>query len=110
MDNFTVEWNYYCEYLISTNLGMLKYILGDISGALELETYCKKMIDEKKVPTFSYPFIKKRTYILHDIYIKKEPVDNVLLPIKPQQILSTGYCSDNYFRPLLFSDINYWAD
>lgn len=110
LDNFTVEWNYYCEYLISTNLGMLKYILGDISGALELETYCKKMIDEKKVPTFSYPFIKKRTYILHDIYIKKEPVDNVLLPIKPQQILSTGYCSDNYFRPLLFSDINYWAD
>lgn len=26
------------------------------------------------------------------------------------QYASTGYCSDNYVRLLLFSDINYWTD
>ncbi|MGN0505896.1 MAG: hypothetical protein ACI4FZ_05000 [Lachnospiraceae bacterium] len=102
--------NYYNEYLISTNLGMIKYLLGDVSGALELETHCKELIDKKKVPTFSYAFLKKRTHILHDIYLAKRPIDNVLVPLNAQQTLSTGYCSDNYFRPLLFSDINYWAD
>lgn len=103
-------WNKYNEYLISTNLGMIKYIMGDISGAVELEEHCKKLIDNKSVPTFSPAFIKKRTRILLNIYSNKEKVDNVLLPLSAQQTLSTGYCSDNYFRPLLFSDINYWAD
>lgn len=102
--------NKYNDYLLSTNLGMIKYLLGDVSGALELEEHCKNLIDNKLVPTFSTAFIKKRTLILLDIYSKKKSIDNVLVPLSSQQILSTGYCSDNYFRPLLFSDINYWAD
>lgn len=110
LNELEADWNYYNEYLVSTNLGMMKYLLGDISGALKLEIHCKDLIDKKKVPTFSYAFIKKRTQILHDIYLQKYPVDNVLVPLTAQQTLSTGYCSDNYFRPLLFSDINYWAD
>lgn len=110
LNELKADWNYYNEYLISTNLGMMKYLLGDVSGAIKIETHCKELIDKKKVPTFSYAFIKKRTHILHDIYLEKKPVDNVLVPLNTQQTLSTGYCSDNYFRPLLFSDINYWAD
>ena len=110
LDELEAHWNYYNEYLISTNLGMMKYLLGDVSGAMKLESHCKELIDKKKVPTFSYAFIKKRTHILHDIYLEKKPIDNVLVPLNERQILSTGYCSDNYFRPLLFSDINYWAD
>lgn len=110
LNELETDWNYYNEYLVSTNLGMMKYLLGDASGALKLETHCKELIDKKKVPTFSYAFIKKRTHILHNIYSEKKPVDNVLVPLNAQQTLSTGYCSDNYFRPLLFSDINYWAD
>lgn len=110
LDETTGKRNKYDDYLLSTNLGMIKYLLGDISGALELEEYCKNLIDKKLVPTFSHAFIKKRTLILHDIYSQKKTVDNVLIPLCIQQTLSTGYCSDNYFRPLLFSDINYWAD
>jgi tetratricopeptide (TPR) repeat protein len=110
LNELDADWNYYNEYLVSTNLGMMKYLLGDVSGALMLETHCKELIDKKKVPTFSYAFIKKRTHILHDIYLEKKPIDNVLVPLNAQQTLSTGYCSDNYFRPLLFSDINYWTD
>lgn len=110
LNEFETDWNYYNDYLVSTNLGMIKYLLGDVSKALKLETHCKELIDKKKVPTFSYAFIKKRTYILHDIYLEKKPINNVLVPLNAQQTLSTGYCSDNYFRPLLFSDINYWAD
>ena len=110
LNELKADWNYYNEYLISTNLGMMKYLLGDVSGAIKIETHCKELIDKKKVPTFSYAFIKKRTHILHDIYLEKKPVDNVLVPLNTKQTLSTGYCSDNYFRPLLFSDINYWAD
>ena len=110
LNELSADWNYYNEYLISTNLGMMKYLMGDISEALRLEAHCKELIDKKMVPTFSYAFIKKRTHILSDVYIGKRPVDNVLTPLIAQQTLSTGYCSDNYFRPLLFSDINYWAD
>ena len=110
LNEFEADWNYYNEYLVSTNLGMMKYLLGDVQGALKLETHCKELIDAKKVPIFSYAFIKKRTHILYDLYSKKKPVENVLIPLNAQQTLSTGYCSDNYFRPLLFSDINYWAD
>lgn len=102
--------NKYNDYLLSTNLGMINYILGDVSSALVLEEHCKNLIDNKLVPSFSPAFIKKRTLILLDIYSQKKTVDNVLVPLSTQQILSTGYCSDNYFRPLLFSDINYWAD
>lgn len=110
LDELEAHRNYYNEYLIFTNLGMMKYLLGDVSEALKLESHCKELIDQKKVPTFSYTFIKKRTHILHDIYLEKKPIDNVLVPLNARQTLSTGYCSDNYFRPLLFSDINYWAD
>lgn len=102
--------NKYNDYLLSTNLGMIKYLLGDVSGALELEERCKYLIDNKLVPTFSPAFIKKRTLILLDIYSQKKTVDNILVPLCTKQTLSTGYCSNNYFRPLLFSDINYWAD
>lgn len=102
--------NKYNDYLLSTNLGMIKYLLGDISGALELEEHCNNLIENRLVPTFSPAFIKKRTLILLDIYSQKKTVDNILSPLSTRQTLSTGYCSDNYFRPLLFSDINYWAD
>lgn len=110
LDESNRNRNKYNDYLLSTNLGMIKYLLGDISGALELEEHCKNLIENKLVPTFSPAFIKKRTLILIDIYSQKKAIDNVLVPLSTQQILSTGYCSDNYFRPLLFSDINYWAD
>ena len=110
LDESSGNGNKYHDYLLSTNLGMIKYLLGDISGALALEKYCKNLIDNKLVPTFSPAFMKKRTLILLDIYSQKKIVDNVLIPLSTQQTLSTGYCSDNYFRPLLFSDINYWAD
>lgn len=110
ISNQKITWNHYNEYLLSTNLGMIKYILGDISGAIELELHCKKLIEQNLVPIFSPVFIKKRTRMLLDIYHSKNTVDNVLLPLKAHQTLSTGYSSDNYLRPLLFSDINYWCD
>lgn len=104
------DWNYYNEYLLSTNLGIIKYLMGDIVKALELEEHCKDLIEQKLVPTFSTVFIKKRSKIITNIYSHKKNIDNVLVPLSVQQTLSTGYCSDNYYRPLLFSDINYWAD
>lgn len=104
------DWNYYNEYLLSTNLGMIKYLMGDIERASEMEKHCKDLIDQKMVPTFSAAFIKKRSNIILNIYSRKKKIDNVLVPLSAQQTLSTGYCSDNYYRPLLFSDINYWAD
>jgi len=104
------DWNYYNEYLLSTNLGMIKYLMGDVEKALELEKHCKDLIDQKLVPTFSPAFIKKRSKIIINIYSHNKKIDNVLVPLSVQQTLSTGYCSDNYYRPLLFSDINYWAD
>lgn len=110
LNDSTGNGNKYNDYLISTNLGMIKYFLGNISGALELEEHCKCLIDNKLVPTFSPAFIKKRSLLLLDIYSQEKIINNVLVPLSPQQTLSTGYCSDNYFRPLLFSDINYWAD
>ena len=108
--NQKVTWNHYNEYLLLTNFGIIKYILGDISGAIELESHCKKLIEQNLVPTFSHIFIKKRNQVLLDIYCSKKSIDNVLLPLSGYQTLSTGYCSDNYLRPLLFSDINYWCD
>ena len=45
-----------------------------------------------------------------EIYQKAKPVENVIMPLSVRQTLSTGYCSDNYVRLLLFSDINYWTD
>ncbi len=104
------DWNYYNEHLLSTNLGMIKYLMGDVEKALELEKHCKDLIDQKLVPTFSPAFIKKRSKIIINIYSHNKKIDNVLVPLSVQQTLSTGYCSDNYYRPLLFSDINYWAD
>lgn len=104
------DWNYYNEYLLSTNLGMIKYLKGDTGKALELENHCKDLIEQKLVPTFSLAFIKRRSKIITNIYSNEKKIDNVLAPLSAQQTLSTGYCSDNYYRPLLFSDINYWAD
>ena len=108
--NDITEVDKYSLYLLSTNLGMIKYLLGDTQNAIELESYCKKMIEDNLVPTFSYAFINKRSSVLLDIYSQKKSVDNVLKILTKTSILSTGYYSDNYFRPLLFSDINYWAD
>lgn len=100
----------YNQYLLQTNLGGVEFLLGNFDRALRLEGSCKKEIDEKLIPTFSYPFLKKRNLVLCELYQKRLPVDNILIPLKPTQILSTGYCSDNYMRLLLFSDINYWTD
>lgn len=102
--------NKYNIYLLSTNLGMIKYLLGDAAEAIKLESYCQSLITSKLVPIFSFAFIKKRSNILLNVYTEKKYISNVLEILCEKQTLSTGYCSDNYFRPLLFSDINYWAD
>lgn len=101
---------YYNLYLVQTNLAAVEYLRGNSCKALELESSCKSFIDKKLIPTFSYPFLKKRNLVLCNIYQNEHPVDNVLVPLEESQILSTGYCSDNYMRLLLFSDINYWTD
>lgn len=102
--------NKYNIYLLSTNLGMIKYLLGDAAEAIKLESYCQSLITNKLVPIFSFAFIKRRSDILLNVYTEKKYISNVLEILSEKQTLSTGYCSDNYFRPLLFSDINYWAD
>lgn len=83
---------------------------GNSKEALKLESDCRKDITAKLIPTFSYPFLLKRNDVLCNIYKNNQPVDNTLIPLKENQTLSTGYCSDNYLRILLFSDINYWTD
>lgn len=101
---------YYNKYLLQTNLAAIEYLRGNSEEALKLESDCKKDIAAKLIPTFSYPFLQKRNDVLCNIYQNKKTVDNVLTPLKGNQTLSTGYCSDNYMRLLLFSDINYWTD
>ena len=85
-------------------------MFGDSKMAYILEQSCKQLVEKKLVPTFSYPFLKKRCSIMLEIYQKAITIESVIKPLSTQQILSTGYCSDNYVRLLLFSDINYWTD
>lgn len=101
---------YYNKYLLQTNLAGIEYLRGNSKEALKLESDCRKDITAKLIPTFSYPFLLKRNDVLCNIYKNNQPVDNTLIPLKENQTLSTGYCSDNYLRILLFSDINYWTD
>lgn len=100
----------YERYLLQTNLAGMEYLCGDRQKAYMLEQECKQLVDQKLVPIFSYPFLQKRCSIMMEIYQKATPIDNVIKPLSIQQTLSTGYCSDNYVRLLLFSDINYWTD
>lgn len=100
----------YNKYLLQTNLAAVEYLCGNIDRAILLESNCKSLIEQKSVPTFSYPFLQKRFGIMLDIYSNKKPMEDVLKPLAITQRLSTGYCSDNYTRPMLFSDINYWTD
>lgn len=100
----------YCRYLLQTNLAAIEYLCGDNQKAYLLEQSCKQLVEQKLVPIFSYPFLQKRCNLMMEIYQKAKPVENVIMPLSVRQTLSTGYCSDNYVRLLLFSDINYWTD
>lgn len=100
----------YCRYLLQTNLAAIEYLCGDSQKAYLLEQSCKQLVEQKLVPIFSYPFLQKRCNLMMEIYQKAKPVENVIMPLSVRQTLSTGYCSDNYVRLLLFSDINYWTD
>ena len=100
----------YCRYLLQTNLAAIEYLCGDSQKAYLLEQSCKQLVEQKLVPIFSYPFLQKRCNLMMEIYQKAKPIENVIMPLSVRQTLSTGYCSDNYVRLLLFSDINYWTD
>ncbi len=104
------SYNAYSRYLLQTNLAGIEYLCGDSQMAYLLEQSCKQLVEKKLVPTFSYPFLQKRCSIMLEIYQKAITIESVIKPLSTQQILSTGYCSDNYVRLLLFSDINYWTD
>lgn len=100
----------YEKYLLQTNLAAVEYLSGNCERAIELELLCKKLIDGKKVPSFSYPYLQRRSSLMLDIFANNKPIKDVLEPLAPMQRLSTGYCSNNYTRAMLFSDINYWTD
>ncbi len=69
---------------------------------------------EASVPFYSkiynMIFFSNEELTAEEIYQKAKPIENVIMPLSVRQTLSTGYCSDNYVRLLLFSDINYWTD
>lgn len=110
LDSFQSEWQNYSRYLLLTNLSILRYILGDCAMATELAKQCDNLVENNLVPIFAQCFLEQRSKILNDIFKNKKQINNLLIPLSPRKTLASGYCSDNYFRPLLFSDINYWAD
>lgn len=100
----------YEQFILTTNLSALEYMNGNVEKAIQLEEKCCRMTETGKIPNFSKPFLPKRNAILMACYQERRPIAQIDLPLEPKQVLATGYCSDNYTRLMLFSDINYWAN
>ncbi|SHN54765.1 hypothetical protein SAMN04487896_0605 [Paenibacillus sp. ov031] len=94
----------YDLFLITTNLGVAKYLSGDTEQAITIEKRCDQIL-ARGIAYFDNALLNKRHEALLYYYQNNKSKSHVLKILNDKN----DYTS-NYFRLGLFSNIEYWAD